>query len=381
MATTWPTQAGVRCDPLLSTKGIDVRTDSLAHLFDQPGPFASVLVDVSQDGEDRAGQRGLRVDEAMQALEADGAPEPVVDQLRDSLDEPPDTPVPLARLIVATEAGICLDDRVSERLDAPVATWSPLPDVAAWARLQDASLPFLLVVADREGSDVEIYRASTREPDERTTISGETEHIHKVKVGGWAQDHYQNHTEEVWRRNARQSAELIDRQVSSGIPLVVLAGDERARVEIRDALGTKAAECTVQVEAGGRAAGSSREALEAAVADVLRAEVVKRRLGWARQYQERRGRGDAVATGRQEVLDAFVIGQVETLLLDVPTSREETVQPADYRGFSLGVGISAILRLDQVLVAAAVRTAADVVVVPGRVLEGAPAAALLRWSS
>lgn len=357
-----------------------MRTDSLTDLFDQPGPFASVLVDVSQDGEDGAGQRQLRVDEALRQLEAQGAPEPVGHQLREVLDQPTEPAAPVARLVVATEAGLCFDDTVQERLDTTVATWSPLPDVAMWARLQDASLPFLLVVADREGSDIEVYRASNREPDETTSIHGETAHIHKVKVGGWAQDHYQNHTEEVWRRNARQTAELIDRQVADGIPLVVLAGDERARGEIDEALGTKAAECTVQVEAGGRAAGSSREALEAAVADVLRAEVVERRLGWVRQYQERRGRGDAVATGSQEVLDAFVIGQVGTLLLDLPGSREQTVQPADYRGLTLGVGVGAILPLDQVLVAAAVRTAADVVVVPGRVLEGAPAAALLRWN-
>ncbi len=357
-----------------------MRTDSLTDLFDQPGPFASVLVDVSQDGDDGTGQRSLRVDEALQQLQAAGAPQPVVQQLRARLDEPIDKLAPLARLLVATEAAVCFDDMVQERLDAPVASWSPLPDVAMWVRLQDASTPFLLVVADREGSDIEVYRASNREPDETTTIHGETEHIHKVKVGGWAQDHYQNHTEEVWRRNARQTAELIDRQVADGVPLVVLAGDERARVEIQDALGTKAGECTVQVEAGGRAAGSSREALEAAVADVLRAEVVERRLGWVRQYEERRGRGDAVATGTKALLDAFVIGQVGTLLLDPVGSRRENVRPAEHRGLNLGLETGASVPLDQVLVAAAVRTAAEVVIVPGRVLDGAPAAALLRWS-
>ncbi|MGI8888407.1 MAG: Vms1/Ankzf1 family peptidyl-tRNA hydrolase, partial [Nocardioidaceae bacterium] len=271
-----------------------MRTDSLALLFDQPGPFASVLVDISQDGEEGAEQPGLRVDEALQQLEANGAPEPVVQQLRETLDKPIDKSGPISRLVVATEAGICLDDLVQEPLDASVATWSPLPDVALCAKLHDVSIPFLLVIADREGSDIEVYRASTREPDETATISGETEHIHKVKVGGWAQDHYQNHTEEVWRRNARQSAEVINKHVDNGIQLVLVAGDERARVELTGVLSTKAAACAVQVDAGGRAAGSSREALEAAAADVLRAEVVKRRLDWVRQYQERRGRGDAV---------------------------------------------------------------------------------------
>ena len=357
-----------------------MRTDSIASLFDEPGPFASVMVDVSQDGEDGAEQRELRLEEALGELLAAGAPEPVVHQLRDRLEKPTDKPAPLARLVVATEAGVCLDDMVQERLDAAVASWSPLPDLTTWIRLQDASIPFLLVVADREGSDIEVYRASNRQPDETAEIHGETFQIHKVKVGGWAQDHYQNHTEEVWRRNARQSADVINKQVARGIPLVVMAGDERARVEIAGALSAKAAECLAQIDAGGRAAGSSREALEAAVGDVLRSEVVKRRLGFVRQYQERRGRGDAVATGEREVLDAFVIGQVDTLLLDAVRSREETVRPAEHRGLNLGLDPGETVPLDQALVAAAARTSADVVVVPGRVLEGAAAAALLRWS-
>lgn len=356
-----------------------MRTDSIADLFDRSGPFASVLVDVSQDTEDGAHQRELRVAEALRDLESAGAAEAAIAQIRNRLDEPVDQPAPVGHLLVATEAEICLDDMVQERVDTPVATWGPLPDLTAWVELQDAAIPFLLVIADREGSDVEVYRASTRRPDETTSIHGEEFRIHKVSVGDWAEDHHQNQTEEVWRRNASQSAELIDRQVARGIPLVVLAGDKRARVEIRDALGNRAADCTVEVEAGGRAAGSSREALEEAVAEVLRGEVVNRRLDRVHQYQERRGRGEAVATGTDEVLDAFVIGQVDTLLLDAEASRQQSVRPAEHRGLTLGVDASADVPLDQALIAAAARTAADVVVVPGTALGGAPAAALLRW--
>lgn len=356
-----------------------MHADAIAHLFDMEGPFASVLVDVSQDSEDGSQQREERLTEVLGELESRGAPASVVATIRERLEEPVDKLAPIARLLVATETEVCLDDLVQERVRMPVATWSPLPDVAPWVTLRDASIPFLLVVADREGSDIEVYSASTREPSRKETVHGERDFIHKVNVGGWSQGRYQNSTEEVWHRNAKQTGEIIDRYVARGMPLVILAGDERARVEIAGVLSTRASEHMVQVEAGGRAAGSSRAALEEAVAEVLRGEVVARRLDRVHEFQERKGRRGAVATSVEEVLDAFVLGQVDTLLLDAASSREQAVRPAEHRGLNLGLETSAEVPLDQALICAAARTAADVVVVPPRVLGGSPAAALLRW--
>ncbi len=72
-------------------------------------------------------------------------------------------------------------------------------------------MPFLLVVADREGSDIEVYSASMREPTETREIHGDQDFIQKVKVGGWSQGRYQNSTEEV-HRNAQQTGEVVDRR-------------------------------------------------------------------------------------------------------------------------------------------------------------------------
>jgi hypothetical protein len=112
---------------------------------------------------------------------------------------------------------------------------------------------------------------------------------------------------------------------------------------------------------------------------VLRGEVVKRRLHHVHEFKERHGRGWAVASDAEEVLDAFVLGQVGTLLLDARSSREHVVRPVDHRGLNLGLEAAAEVPLNQALIAAAARTAADVVIVPAASLGGSPVAALLRW--
>lgn len=355
-----------------------MHTARIADVYDADGPFASVFVDLSHDTPDGAHRRQLKIEEAIRRLAEQGAPQEVVDAVRGKLEEPVDEPAPVSRFVVANAGGVLFDDVVPERAEA-VASWAPLPDVTAWIAVQDSFVPFALVVADREGSDIEIYRSSASRPSDSTEVHGETFHIHKVPVGGWSQDRYQNATEEVWKRNAAETAKQIDSFVGSGVRLVVLAGDQRARGEIKDAVGSVAAERIVETEAGGRAAGASREALESAVGDLLRGEVVDARLQQVHTYQDRRGENRAVATGIQEVSDAFVRGQVDTLLIDPGPARETEVRPADHPGLSLGTGDRAPQPADLALISAAVRTSASVVVVPSAALGGEPAAALLRW--
>lgn len=356
-----------------------MHTARIAELYDAEGPFASAFVDISQDSEDGAHRRELLIEEATRQLTDSGAPQEVVHVVRTALDEDVDVPAPVSRFVVANADGVLLADVVPQRTDGSVASWAPLPDVTSWIAVQDSFVPFALVVADREGSDIEIYRTSASEPSDSSELHGETLHIHKVPIGGWSQSRYQNATEEVWKRNAAETAKRIDAHVTSGIQLVVLAGDPRARSDIKAAVGTAAADRIVETEAGGRAAGSSRDALESAVADVLRGHVVDARVQHVRTYRDRVGENRAVATGIDEVSDAFVRGQVDTLLLDPHPAREAEVRPADHPGLTLGTGDRSPVAADLALIAAAARTGASVVVVSSAALGGEPAAALLRW--
>jgi len=108
--------------------------------------------------------------------------------------------------------------------------------------------------------------------------------------------------------------------------------------------------------------------------------VVERRISLSHELKDRLGRDHAVATGVRDVADAFVRGQVQTLVLDPAQAAELTLDPADHPGLAVGPADAVgPLRADQALIAAAALTSAEVAVVPRTVIGGIPVAALLRW--
>jgi hypothetical protein len=358
-----------------------VRTAQLTDLFHRKGPFASAVVDASQDAEDAPRRRTLFVENAVRDLRHQGAPAELVDVVGARLDEPLDgVPSPVARAVVASADGVVFDDHAPYRLDSASATWAPLPDVSEWVRALDSFVRFTLVIADREGADIEEYDAYSPRPSDKDEVRGERFRIHKVRSGGWAQSHHQRHTEEVWRRNAEEAAEHVNKLVlQRRPPIIVLAGDTRARVLVNRYLSREAAERVVEVETGGgRAEGRARDALEQAVSDVLRAHITQKRLAGVDALRERLGRQEGVVTGARDVLAAYVLGQVETLLIDIDAARDHTARLSDVPGLDLGTDADEV-RADLALIAGAVRTDADLAVLPSSTIGGVTAAGLLRF--
>ncbi len=131
---------------------------------------------------------------------------------------------------------------------------------------------------------------------------------------------------------------------------------------------------------GSRADDGGEAALEAAVQEALVDQVVRRRVARVHELRERLGRGQAVATGPDEVADAFVRGQIDTLLLDPAAAAEVELDLGRHPGLVLGDTVpGGSVRADQALVAAAVLTDADIGVSPTGALGGESVAALLRW--
>jgi hypothetical protein len=356
-----------------------MNTGRLSTLYDASGPFATVLLDVSHDSENGEHEHELRVRAAIEELSDRGAPETLLEDVSARLGELVKEPAPVSRLVVATTSGVLLDEVSHVRVDQPVVTWGPLPDLARWAEHQDTLTQFLLAIVDHEGGDVAVYDSDVPDPQEETSVGGETHHAHKVPVGGWSALRYQHVTENVWARNAEAVADEVLSHVRSGIRLVLLAGDPQSLPTVLARLEDTPA-TVVQLDTGTRNEDGGDEALQQAIREALMAHVVSRRLEDAHTLRDRLGRGEAVATGVREIADAFVRGQVETLLIDPQASAELTVDPADHPGLSLGAADSTgPVPADQGLVAAAVLTGADVRVSPSAVLGGAPVAALLRW--
>lgn len=356
-----------------------MRTTQLTDLYQSEGPFASVTLDVSRAAENAHREHELRVRQATAELIDAGADPAVVSSVADRLGEQVNEAAPVARTVVAHAGGVVFDELLRTALGQVRATWGPLPDVTEWIAHQDGLTPFVLAVVDHEGGDVATYVSDVPDPVEQTEAGGETLHINKVPSGGWSQLRYQHVTENVWKQNADDVAEEIRSVVRDGPDLVLLAGDPYSRSAVAERLKGAPAEI-VQLESGSRAEDGGDEALQQAVREALLEHTVARRLALAHALQERIGQDAAVAVDVDGVAEAFVRGQVETLLIDPEAAAERTVTAQDHPGLSFGaVAPTEPVPAHQALVAAAALTGADVAVARAATLGGRAVAALLRW--
>ena len=351
-------------------------TSTLTPVYQSTGPFATALVDVGHDSENGAHEHELRVRAACESLREQGADEQVVELVTERLGELVSQPAPVARVVVANADGVVYDEVASTRVDNPTATWAPLPDLARWIEHRDSAVTFVLALVDHEGGDVALYSSDVPEAEDEASVGGEERFVHKVPVGGWSALRYQHNTDNVWARNAEAVVEEVVSHVRRGHRLVLLAGDPTSRGIVRDRLADSGAD-VVELASGSRAEDGGEEAQAQALRVALMEYVVGRRLARVHELRERLGRGEGAVAGIDDVAEAFVRGQVDTLLVDPAAAADHELQPGAYRGLS--VGTEQTVRADLALAAAAVLTSADVAVVGRAALAGQPVAALLRW--
>jgi hypothetical protein len=360
-----------------------MHTTELAPLLSTPGPFATVFVDVSQDSENGRHQHELHAREACDRLREQGADQHAVDAVAERLAEPVDRPAPAARLLVATRDGIAYDDTAAVRVDDTVATWDALPDLGAWIAHRDAAVSFVLALVDHEGGEVTVQDSDVPEPEAEIEAGGEVQFVHKVPGGGWSAQSYQRTSENVWHRNAEAVVAEIQRLVPEGHHLVMLAGEPESVALVRRGLesGPASQATVVELPTGRRTEDGGEEALREALRGALLDHVVARRTATVHELREALGRGRGAVTGVRDVADAFVQGQVDTLLIDPAALLQHRLDPAGHPGLQFGAGeVSGEVRADEALIAAAMLTDADVVPLPSATLGGAPVAALLRWT-
>ncbi|MBC7279350.1 Vms1/Ankzf1 family peptidyl-tRNA hydrolase [Nocardioides sp.] len=358
-------------------------TAGFTNLLTRPGPYATVLADVSQDSENAAHAKELRVRAACEELSAQGAPPDVVAEVSERLEANVRLPAPAARVVVATPEGIAYDEVAVAEVPNHVATWDALPDLGSWIAARDSSVSFVLVLVDHAGGEISLWDSGMPRPTSTTTVEGdELEHIQKVQDDvGWAAYRMQQTTDNVWRHNADKVAdEVVGLVREHGHDLVLVGGDPTSLSRLKDVLADQPIE-VVELESGQRAADGGEEALHDAIRSALMDRVVRRRTALVRRLEEAWGRGDRAATGVRDVADAFVTGRVETLLIDPDALAGRTLDPADHPGLTFGEApVSGPVEAGEALIAAAVLTDAEICVLPASVLGDAPVAALLRWA-
>lgn len=358
--------------------------DRIRHVFEHPGPYLTIHAEVGKSTQNGHRQLDARWTTLRHELEDQAVPTELVEDLERRLREVHHLPGEVRRTLVVAGDEVVLDE-----LHTGHALWpetfdrGELPDLSGWLRAADREVPFLLVQVDRTGGDLDFYRAADTRPEHREVEGAARFYITKVPQGDWAQSQYQRGAEENWKHNAQEVADAVASVVREKRPrLLLVAGDVRAVQQLTDVLPDLPTE-VVRLESGGRAAGTSEQALNEEIQRVLAEHEARHQQQIADQLAEASGRGQGeAAVGVRDVLDAFVRGQVDTLVLDLSAVTGERVHPGEFEGLVLPspAADAEELPADRVLLAAAALSDAQVAVLPAELVPTEPVAALLRWA-
>jgi Bacterial archaeo-eukaryotic release factor family 2 len=364
----------------------------LEPVFSATGPYATVCADVTHTTENADTEVELRVRAIAEGLTEQGAPEVVVEAVRSRLLEANaggDVATLRGRaLVVAADGSVVLDQPLIDAPRQEVAQWSPQPDVLPVLRQLPGRVPHIVVLTDRVGADI-TYVGMPGQEGEEQQVEGDSFQIRKFQGGGWAHHRYQHNAENKWVHNADEVASHIASMVRRLQPrFVLVAGDIRARQILTDRASDLWSDLVVSMDEGGRAAGAEREPVDRRAAELVAEHEAHEEARAVEQIQAAGAHGLAV-TGTPAVVEALRKGQVETLVL--------ADQPED--GATLLVGNSplelgvdqhdmdalgthgTVVPADRALLAATVASSAGVVVVPRAAMpDGAPVAAVLRYT-
>lgn len=354
---------------------------------DAPSTWLSIGIDVDTGAPAKTAEARRR--EALDRLEAAGAPDADREAVANALDRV-GIPTPATRDIVVQGGDVLVDEVFAGAPGHPdVAGFGPVPDLVPLLRHRAADLRYLLVEVDHEGGEVRSCRTLRTTTRQVAETSGRTENLHKVASGGWSQLNNQERTQEIWKQNQNDVAERVDAVVAELRPAFILvSGDVQARRLVIEQLGEASRELVVEVAANTRAAGASDAAVDEAVSEELDRLVELERDA----LQDRMHADDSRlgAHGLDEVVAALQQGEVDTLLL-APDGLESAEvlalagapwiarSPQDALGADVVGSVPAAVGLAR----AAIATDARVLVEdePADEAPGGGVAAALRWAS
>jgi peptide subunit release factor 1 (eRF1) len=342
----------------------------LRPLYERPGPYVSIYLDMTRTAEDSSKLIELRWRALREKAAADGAPREALDALDALVRDHDERRVSGGLTAFATEAGVVLSDVRDEPPAAEQVRCGPLPHVMPLLASRPEGLPYLVVVADRLGA--EITRVGPDRARKTTEVrSGDDVPVRKPHAGGdLDQSRIHRAAEDAWRANARAVARTVDEQATGGkAAVIVLAGDPQARGAVLDELSKPALARTVEARhaEGAPLAEEVQRAVELAEAEDL--------TGRVERFQRERGEGGRAVTGLGAVTEALRRAQVDTLVIEDhpestdrlwfgPAPTDVATSAADLR--AVNVTEPEQDRADAVLARALAQTGADIVVLPGQ---------------
>ncbi len=341
------------------------------------GPFVTVLVDSESDVEQAADKYELQWKNIVRELEDKGVDAATVQAVAAAKGEHWEGD---GRLVVATagDATVRLAVPLHTAPRRPIVDVSPLPHLLPLVDEVNTRVPHVVVRVDRAGADVSAYYDAETVASE-VTVKGHAPDIRKVPVGGWSHLKYQHRAENGWASNAREIVTaVVELAQTVDAQLLLLVGDERELVYVREDLPAELQPKVVEL-AGGRNADGSDALVRQRVADAVALHVAHETLDLLGDYAQERGQGKRAVDGLPDVLEALRKAQVQTLLITTGTTHgtlwfgpePSQVASTGRELTELGVADPQEGPLVDVLIRAAVGTGADVQLVPGE-MEQAP---------
>lgn len=361
-----------------------MHSDRFRPLVDAKGPFVSIYLDDSHDTQDAAAQLDARLRDIRKQLEEQSA-DPAVIEAIDGAVRGSHPPVGRSgRAVIAAGDTIVLDEHLIRPPTTTIVRVSELPYLVPIVEHGMLHTTYLLVAVDQTGADVSVHRLGRVSSE---NVEGDGYPVHKAKSSEGHEYGKEQAVEEAVRKNIREVADRVTELFDeTGAGLVFIEGAVAARTELAAALPERVAEKAVQLEGGGRAAGTD----EAEVHHEIGQEFLKRRLATiddaAQRFAAGRGTGLAVE-GLADVTAALRDGAVDTLILGdigdvtVVGDADLALIAADADTLSdLGAAAERTVRADEALPLKAVATDAALVRTDERLSPADGVGAVLRYA-
>jgi hypothetical protein len=296
----------------------------------------------------------------------------------------------VSRFVLVRQGEVVVNEVLPGALAGPeIISKDDVPNLLPLIKHHPDGFAYLVVEASRDEGEIRLYRAGAPDVEQSQHVQGDDDALKKVPVGGWSQGRYQRHTEEVWRRNADQVANEVDKLVRERqVKLVILSGDIRARQLVADQLAEASKAVLATIDSHTLAAGSDREKFEDEVNSLVAQQWADEQQQLMERLAEQEGQANPQsANGIGAVVHALQQAQVSELILDdgaladhslLALSAEPWVAASE--GEALGADVVAKVPAPAALLRAAALTDARVQLVPaGALSDGVHVAALLRW--
>ncbi|MYU25205.1 Vms1/Ankzf1 family peptidyl-tRNA hydrolase [Streptomyces sp. SID8352] len=222
-------------------------------LYADPGPWASVYVDLSRHTEDTAHERELTAEAIARELADQGADDATCRAVRDAVNELRHASDPHGRALFARAGRVVLDPPLARApYGGTTADWAPLPHVAPLLDLAGEDPLSVVAYIDRKGADFELRTAlGSRDAG---SVTGRQWPLHRTGSADWSERHFQLRVENTWEHNAAEVADaLAVCQDETGADLLILVGDDRERRAVRERLPKRLRD---RVTEAGHGAGS-----------------------------------------------------------------------------------------------------------------------------